>query len=266
MLAYDEGVGVFGDRRIIALAVSVVLTAGLWLAPESAQAATKPTATALSRSTATVAGGTKVTIRGRHLNLVRSVLFGSTKATRITHVSTTKIVVTAPRHAAGTVRVWLHTKTRKYRTARTIRFTAPATTPSSYEAEVLRATNTARAHGRTCGSTVMPAAPPLSWNGKLGYAARAHSRDMAKRGYFSHTSKDGTGFATRITQTGYRWSALSENIAAGYSKPAAVVAAWLESPGHCLNLMSRSTTQLGVGYATGGPYGSYWTQDFGHPR
>ena len=30
--------------------------------------------------------------------------------------------------------------------------------------------------------------------------------------------------------------------------------------------MNRKFTELGVGYATGGYYGSYWTQDFGNPR
>lgn len=247
------------------LVVSVALTAGLWLAPQEAQAATKPTARSLSRTTAAVAGGTTVTIRGKNLNLVRTVSFGSTKATKIKHLSHTKIVVTAPRHAAGTVRIWLRTKTHKYRTSRTIRFTAPATTPSNYEAEVLRLTNVARSQARTCGSQSMPAASALTWNGRLGYAARAHSRDLAKRNYFSHTSKDGTSFATRISQTGYHWSTAAENIAAGYSTPAAVVSGWIHSPGHCVNLMSRSYTQLGVGYATGGSYGSYWTQDFARP-
>ena len=45
-----------------------------------------------------------------------------------------------------------------------------------------------------------------------------------------------------------------------------VVKAWLKSPGHCRNIMKANYTELGVGYATGGYYGTYWTQDFGTPR
>jgi len=30
--------------------------------------------------------------------------------------------------------------------------------------------------------------------------------------------------------------------------------------------MSANFTELGVGVATGGDYGIYWTQDFGKPR
>lgn len=253
-------------RRITVVVLALAVAVGLWLVPQEAQAASAPRARSLSRTTATVAGGTTVTIRGSNLNLVRAVYFGSAKTTKISHRSRTKIVVTAPRHAAGIVRLWLRTKTHKYKTTRTLRYTAPSTTPTSYEAEVLRLTNAARSQARTCGGQSMPAAPPLTWNGRLGYAARAHSRDMAKRGYFSHTSADGTAFSTRISQTGYHWSAVGENIAAGYPTPAAVVDGWVHSPGHCVNLMSRSFTQLGVGFASGGHYGTYWTQDFARPR
>lgn len=253
-------------RRTLIATLAFIVMAGLWLVPQPAEAASRPSISSLSRTTAAVAGGTTITIHGKRLHLVKAVYFGGAKTTKIKHVSRTTIVVTAPRHAVGTVRVWLRTKTREFRTTRSVRYKAPATTPNSYEAEVLRLTNSARTHGYTCRGKAMPAVPALTWNGKLGYAARAHSRDMAKRDYFSHTSKDGTDFAKRVTQTGYRWSALGENIAAGQTSPTQVVNAWLSSKeGHCENIMSASYTQLGVGYVTGGSYGTYWTQDFGRP-
>lgn len=252
-------------RSLIATLAFVVMT-GLWLVPQPAEAASRPSIRSLSRTTAAVAGGTKITIHGKRLHLVKAVYFGGAKTTKIRHVSRTRIVVTAPRHGKGTVRIWLRTASGKYRTVRTVRYTATPTTANSFEAEVLRLTNQARAKARSCdGKTTLPAVGPLTWNGSLGYAARAHSRDMAKRSYFSHTSKDGTSFSTRISQTGYRWHAIGENIAAGYGSASAVVKGWLGSPGHCENIMSASYTQLGVGYATGGPYGTYWTQDFGRP-
>jgi uncharacterized protein YkwD len=62
------------------------------------------------------------------------------------------------------------------------------------------------------------------------------------------------------------WHALGENIAAGVplATPDAVVAGWLASPGHCVNILSPDFTEIGVGLATvdGSPYGVYWTQDF----
>ncbi|HEY8664738.1 MAG TPA: CAP domain-containing protein [Propionibacteriaceae bacterium] len=42
-----------------------------------------------------------------------------------------------------------------------------------------------------------------------------------------------------------------------------VMASWMNSAGHRANILNCALTELGVGYATGGTYGSYWTQDFG---
>ena len=57
----------------------------------------------------------------------------------------------------------------------------------------------------------------------------------------------------------------AENIAAGQTDPARVVQAWVESPGHCLNLMDPRYRVLGVGYffESGDRFGHYWTQNFG---
>ena len=56
---------------------------------------------------------------------------------------------------------------------------------------------------------------------------------MATQNYFSHTSADGRTLADRINATGYAWSALGENIAAGYPSVNAVVDGWMASDGHC---------------------------------
>ena len=57
----------------------------------------------------------------------------------------------------------------------------------------------------------------------------------------------------------------AENIAAGYSTAAQVVAGWMTSTGHCNNIMNGNYKHLGVGYyyAAGATYKHYWTQDFG---
>ena len=86
---------------------------------------------------------------------------------------------------------------------------------------------------------------------------------MATKNYFSHTSLDGRTVAQRITATGYAWRAIGENIAAGQTTPEQVVAGWLQSEGHCRNIMNPAYQELGVGYAQDGSYGTTWVQDFG---
>ena len=108
--------------------------------------------------------------------------------------------------------------------------------------------------------------PPLAGNGILGGAARSHSTDMAVNNFLGHNSSDGTTFDVRITNAGYSYSTIAENVAAGYGTPADVVAGWMGSSGHYANIMGPYT-EIGVGYAycSGSDYGSYWTTDFGSP-
>jgi uncharacterized protein YkwD len=106
---------------------------------------------------------------------------------------------------------------------------------------------------------------PLTVDPRLAAAARAHSVDMAAHRYFGHDALTGETPFARITDAGYRYSAAAENIAAGQPDPAQVVAAWMDSPGHRSNILNCALRQTGVGFATGGTYGAYWTQDFGAP-
>lgn len=130
-----------------------------------------------------------------------------------------------------------------------------------FEQEVLRLSNLRRQAGATCGTTSYAAALPLTMEPALRCAARLHSKDMQDRAYFSHTTPDGVTFSQRITQAGYDWRTIGENIASGYRTPQAVVDGWMNSPGHCQNIMNSSFTQIGVGF-----YGNFlWTQDFGAP-
>lgn len=143
--------------------------------------------------------------------------------------------------------------------------TTPTTTPSTFAQQVLTLTNSARAVARTCGTTTYAAAPALAYNAGLAQSAQGHASDMASKNYFSHTSQDGRTFSQRISATGYAWRTIGENIAAGQSTPAAVVNGWLQSPGHCANIMNPAFKELGVGYAYSATstYKYYWVQDFG---
>jgi uncharacterized protein YkwD len=131
----------------------------------------------------------------------------------------------------------------------------------------LERVNQRRAAGARCGSqgSFAPAAP-LRWNALLAQAAAAHSADMAAQDYFSHTSLDGRSVAQRVDATGYVWSALGENIAAGYPSIDAVVDGWMGSDGHCANLMNPAFDEIGMACVAGGSYRSYWTQDLARAR
>ncbi|NUO34982.1 MAG: CAP domain-containing protein [Dermatophilaceae bacterium] len=104
---------------------------------------------------------------------------------------------------------------------------------------------------------------PVTVHVLLARAAQDHSDDMAARAYFSHTSPDGRTFAQRIRAAGWAGGALAENIAAGQADAVAVMRDWMGSAGHRATILNCAYRNIGVGYATGGPYGTYWTQAFG---
>lgn len=135
--------------------------------------------------------------------------------------------------------------------------------------EILQEVNAARASARSCGNQAFPAAPPLAWNPALGNAALAHSRDMAMRRYFSHRAGDGSQAAERALRAGYSWRRVGENIAFGQRSPREAVEGWLDSPGHCANIMNRGFTEMGAAYGVTPQRQTgiiYWTQVFGAPR
>jgi uncharacterized protein YkwD len=128
---------------------------------------------------------------------------------------------------------------------------------------VLELVNVHRAAGAVCGGVEMPPAPPLEMNVELRLAARLHSQDMTDQSYFSHDSLDGRTPADRVNEAGFDGAGpIGENIASGSESAEGVVAGWMESPGHCQNIMNPSFHVIGVGFALG-PGGPRWTQNFG---
>ncbi len=104
----------------------------------------------------------------------------------------------------------------------------------------------------------------LVWCPSLGRAAAAHSADQAARNLMTHTGSDGSDNVVRDERNGYRsWTALGENVAAGYPSEAAVLAAWMASPGHRANILNPAFTHMGSEVVTAGNGTQYWTQDFG---
>ncbi|HET7449112.1 MAG TPA: CAP domain-containing protein, partial [Gaiellaceae bacterium] len=106
---------------------------------------------------------------------------------------------------------------------------------SSPEASLLRQMNLVRAqHGLG----------PLTFDGHLQLAARAHSREMIAAGVFRHGA-----FASRMARFRIEGSIAGENLAWGtgaYGSARGVVAAWLSSPEHRANLLKPSYRRVGV--------------------
>ncbi|MCX4781302.1 CAP domain-containing protein [Streptomyces sp. NBC_01264] len=123
---------------------------------------------------------------------------------------------------------------------------------SAEESAVLTLVNQERAQA---GCVPVRANPPLA------ALAGAFSKDMADRGFFDHTDPDGNTPWDRATKAGISGMG-GENIARGQGDAAAVMKAWMNSPGHKANILNCEFRTLGVGVynAAGGPW---WTQDFG---
>ncbi|AYN43586.1 CAP domain-containing protein [Streptomyces dangxiongensis] len=103
---------------------------------------------------------------------------------------------------------------------------------------------------------------PLSANSSLTSLAGVFSDDMAARGFFDHTDPDGRTPGDRAARAGIT-DLGGENIARGQTDAAAVVRAWMDSPGHRANILNPDFKTLGVGVHFG-PGGPWWTQDFGY--
>ncbi len=87
---------------------------------------------------------------------------------------------------------------------------------------------------------------PLSYSAMLENAATRHAEDMASRQFFSHTGSDGSDVAERVTQSGYRWCFVAENIAQGQRGLMEVMEDWSASPPHRKNMLSREVTEFAL--------------------
>lgn len=139
---------------------------------------------------------------------------------------------------------------------------------SDADKEMLTRVNEARLSSQQCGNTTHPATHTLSWHCTLETAASGHSQDMAQVNFFYHTGSDGLSAGDRITNAGYSWSAWGENIAAGQTTVSKVMSSWMNSEGHCANIMNANFTEMGAASFTdtGSDYQIYWTQKFAAPR
>lgn len=127
---------------------------------------------------------------------------------------------------------------------------------TTFAQAMLQATNELRRSGSGCGSPV----DTLTWDEQLATAAEAHAQDMFDNQFFEHGGSDNSTVGQRVTEAGYNWMAVAENIAQGYTSIEAVMQGWEQSASHCENLMSSDYTQMGAARV-----GNYWVQVFAKP-
>jgi uncharacterized protein YkwD len=114
---------------------------------------------------------------------------------------------------------------------------------------------------------------PLVENARLTMASAGYSREMVAQAFFAHQAPDGSSLVDRLTGAGYPVDdalVVGENIGWGsgsLSSARAMVAAWMASPGHRANLLSRDYSEVGLGVVVGTPddrsAGATYTTDFG---
>jgi uncharacterized protein YkwD len=115
---------------------------------------------------------------------------------------------------------------------------------------------------------------PLAENPRLEAAANAHAAEMVNDGYFAHASADGSSFSARIIRSGYvgrdsSWL-LGENLAwatGDLATPDNLMRAWMGSPDHRSNILTRAYRDIGIGIVLSGPDARVTvTADFGGRR
>lgn len=104
-------------------------------------------------------------------------------------------------------------------------------------------------------------AKPLIVDSTIVAVARAHSRDMWERGYFSHTNPDGETPFDRMRAGGVRFATAGENLALA---PTVELAhqGLMNSPGHRRNILDPNFGRIGIGTIDGDIYGKMYTQNF----
>ena len=146
---------------------------------------------------------------------------------------------------------------------------APRNPPAaSLASQALLLVNDVRSRGARCGGRTFAPAPPLALSGSLGNVAFGHATDMAQHDYFEHRDLNGQSPADRVRAVGYREKVVGENIAYGPKSVEEVVQGWLDSPGHCENIMDPRFAEMGIAYAAGqsGRHGLYWVQVLAEPQ
>lgn len=153
-------------------------------------------------------------------------------------------------------------------TLKKIDTTAPATPPAILSSDWLltRAGIEAQTNLQRTNNNVAI----LHDSAALDKSAQVKANDIIARQYFAHIDPSGKGVGDLVTDQGYTYIKVGENLALGnFKSDEDVVTAWMNSPGHRANILDSAFSDIGVGVA----YGMYQgrmvyvaVQHFGTPR
>ena len=119
---------------------------------------------------------------------------------------------------------------------------------------------------------------PLTLSPQLEQAAEGHSGELVSADYFAHVSPGGMTPMDRVRDAGYIPGpsvgyVIGENLAwgtYGLATPAAIVSAWIASPGHLANILESQYSETGIGITphvpaslSNGAPGATYAQEFG---
>lgn len=150
----------------------------------------------------------------------------------------------------------------------------PSIGDSGIKKAILDYSNAQRKQGAFCGERYFAATTSLIWNDLLAKAAWQHAEDQAANQFLGHRSSDNKDLANRLDALGYQWHNIGENVGFGNDKQGFgntaknAVNTWMNSPGHCANLMNPAFQELGAAAAKGKCepcHCLYWTVIFGTP-
>jgi len=103
---------------------------------------------------------------------------------------------------------------------------------------ILELTNQARAENN---------APVLTLNTTLNQVAQDYAERMDKEDFFDHVDPEGKGPGKRVTEAGYKWRYIGENIAKGQVSAQYAFDNWKESSGHWANILNPNYKEIGIG-------------------
>lgn len=102
---------------------------------------------------------------------------------------------------------------------------------------------------------------PVKADAEMTTVARAHSKDMFARGYFSHYTPEGKDPFDRMKAANVKFIAAGENLALGQTL-AICHQGLMNSPGHRANILRPNYGRLGIGILDGGIHGLMISQEF----
>ena len=124
--------------------------------------------------------------------------------------------------------------------------------------KALVSVNAIRSKNQRCGLRSFRRANPLRWNQKLAVLSARYAMKMYNTKRVAHIDADGFNPSERVSQGGYNFMVVGENIASGYTKVDDAINGWRKSCSHCKNMMNPIFKEVGIS-----SYNQYWVMLLG---